>query len=91
MEQKGTIVALDQWSQPTAPVRRVEKRRVIENTIQVCVFVRFVYTVNPQFLPVARIADFDRERDQTIRIQFMLRPPEWLSKKLFFSPPFAAT
>lgn len=46
---------------------------------------------NVQYQPVARETDFDRERDQTVGIQLMLRPPERLPQKLLFPPPLAAT
>lgn len=49
------------------------------------------FTVNAQYLPVARVTDFDWERDKTVGIQLMLRPPERLPQKLLFPPPFAAT
>lgn len=64
-------------------------RVLLRTTVRLCIF--SVSRVNVQFLPVARVTDFDWERDQTIGIQLMLRPPERLPQKLLFPPPFAAT
>lgn len=89
MEQKGAIVALDERSQPAAPGRR-DENTVREALSSNCTFFS-VSTVSVQSLPVARVTDFDWERDQTVGIQLMLRPPERLPQKLLFPPPFAAT
>lgn len=64
-------------------------RELLKTTVLWCIV--SVSTVNVQFLPVTRVTDFDWERDQTVGIQLMLRPPERLSQKLLFPPPFAAT
>lgn len=47
-------------------------------------------SVNAGASPVARKADFNGQRDQAVGVQFVLRPPEWFTQQLLFSPSFTA-
>lgn len=44
----------------------------------------------PREPPVAAEADFERQRDQAVGVQLVLRPPEGLPQQLLLPPPLAA-
>lgn len=84
VEQKGTIVTLDEWSQPTASARdRNQTGKRVKH-------IGRITSTRMIFPPVACKANFYWQWNQTVGVQFVLGPPEGLPQQLFFSSPFAA-